>query len=320
MSKQQGPARAGARRSRLSGIPAPGEPRPEVSGLVHRALLSFHGRDQQRRRLINMLILAQALLFIAAAPAYIGSQPATPNLILVVIELLVCGAAWAFNLLFLDAAKASYVLVVGGSLAILSQVFIAALGGDSTRASHAALLLLTIILEAGLLFTPDVTLLVSLSAVGLTGAALVLALALGPTGSARQEYVLLVNILGLQVVTALIAWLLSGFISDTAMEAERAHALQFAQARLDALTTQQAEQRRQLEASLANMQDAMGHALAGETMARATVAEGELLLLSGTVNVLLERLDALAQADVARQRQEPGGFSPHAGTSQGAGG
>jgi hypothetical protein len=38
------------------------------------------------------------------------------------------------------------------------------------------------------------------------------------------------------------------------------------------------------------------------------------------VNVLLERLDALAQADVARQRQEPGGFSPHSGTSQGAGG
>ena len=78
MNKPQEPARPGGRRSRLSGMPAAGEPRLALSGLVHRALLSFQERDQQRRRLINMLILAQALLFIATAPAYIGSAPALP--------------------------------------------------------------------------------------------------------------------------------------------------------------------------------------------------------------------------------------------------
>lgn len=301
VNRVQEPMRPGGRRSRLSGMPAPGAPQLALSGLVHRALLSFHERDKQRRRLITMLVLAQGLLFVAAAPAYIGSSPAVPDLILVGVEVLVCVVAWALNQVWLDAAKATYVLVVGGSLAVLCQVFIAALAGDTLRAAHATLLLLTIILEAGLLFAPEVTLIVALGAVGLSGVALVLALALGPAASSRQEYVLLVSFLGLQVVTALIAWLLSGFIYDTAVDAERAKALQFAQVRLDALTTQTAEQHRRLEASVAAMQDTMRRALTGDAGARAAVTSDDLSALSGMLNVVLERLNGFMHADVAHQ-------------------
>ena len=303
MSKLQEVDRPHATRARLSGIPAPSGNRAAFSGLVHRALLSFGERDHPRRRLLNILLLIQALLLLASTPAYLGGLPTVPSLVVVGCGLLIYLAAWVCNQMFQDVVRATYLLVAGGGVVVVAQVFLAAvLARDAVSASFAALLLLTIILEAGLLFSPDMTGLVSSIAVALVAVGLVLAVTLGPASSQQQTYVIIATVLSLQVATALIAWLLSRFIADTAVEAERAHALQIAQVRLDGLTTQAAEQRRRLEAGIAALRETIARALAGETQARALPQDADLAALIAPINQLLDRLDILGQPDMARGR------------------
>lgn len=312
MTTQQELKRPRAARARLSGVPAPSgasERRSAMSGLVHRALLSFGERDQQRRRLLNILLLIQALLLLASTPAYLGRNPSVPSLVVVGCGLLIYLTAWASNQFFRDVVRTTYLLLAGGGLVTLAQVFLAAaLQGDAVSASFAAMLLLTIILEAGLLVSPEATGLVGTVAITLAAVGLVLAVTLGPASSQRQTYLMIATVLGLLVATALIAWLLSRFIADTAVEAERAHALQIAQVRLEGLSTQAAEQRRRMESGIAALRESITQAVAGETQIRANLTDGELAALVGPINLLLERMEMLGQADVMRRQLEAAGL------------
>ncbi len=304
MSKVQEVSRPGATRQRADGAPVPSERKLALSTLVHRALVSFNERGQQRRVLINVLILAQALLVVASAPAYLGGNVDVATLVTIGLALVVCLVASAFNQVLHNPVRAAYVLVGGGCVTVLGQVFVAALAGNAQEASHASLMLVAVILEAGLLFAPEVTLITAGTAVALTIVALLLALSLGATGSRQDIYGLVVDTLGLQIVGGLIAWLVSQFIYDSALEAQRAHELQFAQARLDALVAQQAEQHQRLETATAALQQTIGRAINGELSARVSVPEGPLSVVGASLNMLLERLDALTQGEVIRQRME----------------
>ncbi len=337
MSKQHEPRPAHAARARLSGLPAPSgaalatasqpgaesgggqpaAPQLTLSGLVHRALLSFGERDQQRRRLLNILLLVQALLLLAAAPAALGETPSLAGFAVVGGGLVIALAAWLFNQAFQDVVRATYLLVVGEGAVALAQVFVAAVTGhDIVSASFAALLVLPIILDAGLLFAPDMTGLVASGAIALTAVGLVLAVTLGPAASQRQTYVIIATVLGVEVAAALIAWLLSRFIADTAVEAARAHALQIAQARLEGLTVQAAAQRRRIESGAASLREGIARALADDSQARVEPPGAELAALAGAINLLLERLDSARQADVARR---PDAASLPLGVFDGAG-
>jgi hypothetical protein len=306
MSKVQDITRPNATRRRPDAAPMPSERKPGLSTLVHRALVSFNERGQQRRVLINVLILAQALLVVASAPAYVGLDGNVDVIALAMIglALVACLVAFVFNQFAHNPVWAAYVLVGGGVVAVLAQVFVAALAGNAQEASHASLMLVAVILEAGLLFAPEVTLITAGTAVALTIVALLLALSLGASGSRQDIYGLVVDTLGLQIVGGLIAWLVSQFIYDSALEAQRAQELQFAQARLDALAAQQAEQHQRLEAATAALQQTIGRAINGELSARANVPEGTLSVVAASLNMLLERLDALTQGEVIRERME----------------
>lgn len=313
MSKQHEARRSHGGRARLSGIPAPGARSVNhhlaLSGLVHRALLSFGERDQQRRRLLNILVLVQALLLLAFAPAYLGSHPTVPGLIVVACGLALSLAAWAFNQLFQDAIRSTYLLLVGGGLVALAQVFLAAADGrDAVSASFAALLLLIIMLDAGLLVAPEVTGFISTAAITLSAVGLVLAVTFGPPATQQHTYVVVATVLSLQVATALIAWLLSRFIADTAVEAERAHTLQIAQARLDGVTTQAADQRQRIEAGAASLCDTITRALGGDATARAEPLDGELAALASALNQLLERQQEVGPGDQLSRRVDTTGL------------
>lgn len=304
MSNQREPGRRVPRSGRTSGLPVPSERKLALSGLVHRALVSFNERDQQRARLINVLILALALLALAAAPGYLGTRPDVATMIAVALPLVVCLVAWVLNRFFHSARRASYLLVFGGAAAILFQVFLAAFVGNAIEASQTSLLLLAVILEAGLLFSPEVTLIVAATAAVLTTAALLLAVSLGTPGSRREAYLLVVDVLGLQAVSGLFAWILAQFIYESVGEAQRAQEQQFAQARLEALLAQSGDLHRRLDAAIKVMQEAIGHALGGDLTARVALPEGELNPVAQSLNLLLERLAVLAQGDVTRQRME----------------
>jgi methyl-accepting chemotaxis protein len=304
MSNQREPGRRPPRSGRTSGLPVPSERKLALSGLVHRALVSFNERDQQRARLINVLILAQALLTLSAAPGYLGTRPDPVTVLAAALPLVVCLVAWTLNRFFQHARNASYVLVFGGAGAVVLQVALAAVSGSALEASQTSLLLLAVILEAGLLFSPEVTLIVAATAAVLTAAALLLAVSLGASGSRREAYLLVVDVLGLQAVSGLFAWLLAQFIYESVGEAQRAQEQQFAQARLEALLVQSGELHRRLDAAVRVIQEAIGHALGGDLTARAAVLEGELSPVAQSMNLLLERLAMLAQGDVMRQRME----------------
>jgi hypothetical protein len=273
-------------------LPHATEPRSAISGLVQKALVTFNERQRHRRVLINLLILAQALLVVAAAPGYIGERPSVAALVVVLASLFVCLLAAGFNQLGRDTTRATYVLVVGSGLAVLAQVFLAAATGTAAQAAQASLLLLTVILEAGLFFTPVLTMLLSAGSIMLTIVAFIVAVVFARSGSGRDTYGLIVGTLGLQTVTSLVAWLLAQFVYDSALESQRSQDAQFAQARLDAVLLQQAERQRQTQAVAAGVHQATARVMAGDARARVAAVEGDLGAITRDVNLLLQRLAA----------------------------
>jgi hypothetical protein len=309
MIKQRVASRPAARQDESAAPPTshpPRERRLALSNLAHRAVVTFGERGHQRRTLINILILAQALLFLASAPGYLGGHPATLPLVALGFGVFVCLVAWILNQLFRDPGKAAYALVFGSSVAVLLQVFLAAASGNPVQASQTSLLLLAVILDAALLFSPEATLIAAGTAIALTIVALLLALALGNDLSRPETYALVEDTLGLLSVTGLIAWLLAQFVYDSAVEAQRARDLQFAQARLDALVTQSADQRRRIEGAATSLQQAIARAASGDFSMRASVAEGELSAVASGLNALLERLQGLGPRNLTRQQMDAG--------------
>ncbi len=191
---------------------------------------------------------------------------------------------------------------------MIAQVYLAALTGTPAQAAQASLLSLTVILDAGLFFAPEVTLIIAVGAIVLTIAALMLAIAIKDPGSRRETYGLVVGTLGLQTVVGLVAWLLSLFIYDSAVEAQQAQDLQFAQARLDALMAQQSEHHARLQSARAAIHQAVARALDGDKDVRVTSADADLSGIAADVNLLLEQLSLLAEDYPARQRADGGGI------------
>ncbi len=304
MSKQHEPGRSRRLPDESGTGPRPAQRKLALSGLVQRALITFKEREEQRRGLLNILILAQALLVLASAPGYVGLPPSVPGAVVVGLALLAYLSAWVLNQVFHDVARAAYMLLAGGGTAVLALVFVLALTGDFVAAGQASLLLLPVILEAGLLFAPEMILIAAPTLVLLSAVALLLALALGPAQPRREIYLLVVDVLGLQVVGALVAWMLAQFVYDTATEAQRTQEMQFAQARLAAQSGQALDRQRRLEEGLRGIQLAIGHALDGDLTARATTADSGLGAVGESLNALLARMEALVHAYSARQRVE----------------
>jgi len=274
------------------------ERRLALSGLIRQTLTSVEEREQQRGRLINVLILAQALLTLAIAPAYWGSPAAFALAAALAVYLL----AFVANRLFNRPGAAAYILVFGGSLAIFAQALVAAVAGNPAGTAQAALFFITVILEAGLLFAPEVTLIAAAASTIFTAFAMLLALAVAHSVARQDAYLLIVYTLGLQALAGLIAWLLAQFILDSTLEAQKSQEIQFSQARLEALSKQVAEEREGLYEQIGELQATITRAIAGEYHARAEIFGGELSTLAETLNLLLERVAAASQAEQLQSR------------------
>ena len=276
---------------------APPQRRLALSGLIRRTLLSVSEREQQRSRLVNVLILVQGVLTLITAPGYVGAPTETLSLALAVCSTIIYLAAFATNRIFHRATTAAYILVVGGVIAVAAQMLTLAISGNASGAGQVSLLFTAIILEAGLLFAPEVTLLIAFSTTTLTAFAVLFALSHNAKLERQDAYLLIVYTLGLQLLAGLIAWLVSQFIFESALEAQRAQELQFAQARLEALAAQVGEQQRQLDAGMNMMQFTIARVLSGDYSARAEQVEGELASLADSLNVLLQRLEVATNAE-----------------------
>ncbi len=300
MSIQRDPLRPNSGKTRQAG--APPERRLALSGLIHRTLLSVTEREQQRGRLVNVLILAQALLTLALAPGYIATLTLNPAIFIIGGALVMYLAALVFNRVFHRASTAAYILVIGGSVATAALAVTFALAASPLDAAQSSLLFVAVILETGILFAPEVTLITASTVTAVSAFALLLALAFAHTTDKQQAYLLVVYTLGLQMLAGLIAWLLAQFIFESAVEIQRAQEMQFAQARLEALTTQVTDQQRQVEESIRALQSTLTQAIAGEYTVQADIAEGPLTPLAESLNLLLQRVAAATQAEQMQAR------------------
>ena len=278
----------------------PPERRLALSGLIRRTLNSVAEREQARSQLVNVLIFAQALLTIAVTVGYFGSESAVPVIAAGAVAVLIYLAALMANRVFRRVSTAAYILVVGGGLAIATQAILLAISGNALHAAQSALLLLAIILESGLLFAPEVTLITAAAAATLSAFAVLLAISLMPNVDRNEAYLLIAYTLGLQAIAGLIAWLLSQFIFESAIEAQRSEEMQFAQARLEALSGQIAEYRRALDQTIIDMQATIRRAISGEYSVRAEVPDSDLAPLAESLNLLFQRVESATQAEQTR--------------------
>lgn len=298
MSMQRDPYRMNSGRA-YPGAGGQGRKLP-LASLIHRTLVSVAEREQQRARLLAVLILVQALMTVAVAVGYTGARTAPLVFALTTGALAVYGAAFAANRWFRRVAAAAYILVIGGSVAVAAQAVAFALAGRPQDAAHYALLFIPIILDAGLLFVPEVTLITACATATAAAFAILFALSLQPVIDKHEAYQLVVYTVGMQAVAGLVAWLLAQFILESSVEMQRAQELQFAQARYEALATQVDETEGLLVLSAARMQQAIGRVLGGEYPTQVEIPDGELAPLAESLNLLLARYEAAARAEQER--------------------
>src|SRR5262249_15756909 len=138
--------------------PAPSQQKLPLTDFIHRQLVSMAEHERQRSRLVNVLIIALALLVASTAPGYFFKGFPIFSTGLLVRALLIFVAAFAANSWFRRPTVGAYLLVVGGGATLAAQMVVLAFAHHAVEVAHASLLLPAIILVAGLLFVPEVTL------------------------------------------------------------------------------------------------------------------------------------------------------------------
>jgi hypothetical protein len=282
----------------------PAERKLALSSLIHRTMATAAEREQQRSKLVSVLILAQFLITAMTTAGYLGALTMIPSMLLGGAALIVYCCAYATNRFFHRSWLASYILIIGGALCIAGQTLILALNSQPLQAGQVSLLFVAVILEAGLLFSPEVTLLIGFSTTILAAFAILLGLSNNPTVQRSDAYFSVAFTLGLQALATLIAWLLAQFIFETSQEAHRAQDLQFAQARLDALSIQTSEHQRLLDESVGELLQTISRVMSGDYLVRAEIPESELSPVADSLNLLFQRYEAASAAEQVRSRMD----------------
>jgi hypothetical protein len=216
-------------------------------------------------------------------------------------SLVVYLAALVVGNVFKDDRLAAYFLVFGGGVAITAQVIAAMLTGSAETTGHIALFFLAVMLEAGLLMIPQVTVIVVAAALALSGAMLLL-IAVNNDVTGSQIYVVMLYTLSPLALTAILSWLLSHFIYATAVTAQHAQDLEFRQAQFQQMKTHERERQEQLDSNIGAIQVAIAQAITGDYTVRVPVMPGDLEVVENSLNLLLDTFDSMVQVQQENAR------------------
>jgi hypothetical protein len=281
------------------GTIVPPDQEASVGDEVLRTLVAASERPQQRRRLIHILVFAQFLLTLATIPGYVSPELQPTLLGVLAAALVVDLLAFITSRLFNNTVGAAYLLVFGGALVIAAQMLVQALAGNPLGTAQAALFFLAIILEASLLFAPEVALTTALVTGLLTIGALFLAFAIARTMPNSEAYLLVVYTLGVLALASLIAWLIAQFLFESAAEAHKSQNLRFAQAQLAAANARAVQQQQRLEEGIRALQTTIARMLTGDYKARVAPVPGDLADLMRSFNLLLEHFQSQLELEPA---------------------
>lgn len=275
------------------------EPRLALSRVIDQTINVINEREEQRHKLINTLIVVQLLITAAVSLGYHDK----PGLIFPIMlgSLGIYLIALVTGYLLKNDRLAAYLLVFGGGLAVAAQVVAATLAGSPEEIGHVSLFFLAVMLESGLLLTPEVTVIVVTAASALTGAMLLL-VAFNNAVSGPQIYQIVLYTLSPMALTAIVSWLLAHFIYATAVTAQRAHDLEFRQAQFQQMKLHERERQEQLDGSIGAIQTAIAQAITGDYTIRVPVTPGDLEVVENSLNLLLDTFDSMVRAQQENAR------------------
>ena len=283
----------------LQGSAPPVEPRLALSPVIDQTINVMNEREEQRHKLIITLIIVQLLITAAVALGYHDTAGLIFPIMLaslgVYLVALVAGA------LLKNDRLAAYILVFGGGVAVTAQVVATTLTGSPEEAGHIALFFLAVMLEAGLLLTPEVTVVIVTAALALTGALLLL-ITVNQAVSGSQIYLIVLYTLSPMALTAIISWLLAHFIYATSVTAQHAQDIEFRQAHFQQMKTHERERQEQFDESIRAIQTAIAQAITGDYTVRVPVSSGDLEVVENSLNLLLDTVDSMAQAQQENAR------------------
>ncbi|HKD74650.1 MAG TPA: hypothetical protein VKB76_04115, partial [Ktedonobacterales bacterium] len=157
------------------------------------------------------------------------------------------------------------------------------------------------ILEAGLLFLPEIATITAVSTCGATVFALLITLALAsnsPDQNTYQVYLVAVSALGLQALAGIVAWQISYFIMDYSTELSQMRHEEFISTQYDALRRSLDEQANRLREQIVYIVNAIVSMTSRDYTARVTLPEGsELKPIADTLNLLASQLSTVAESD-----------------------
>jgi hypothetical protein len=277
------------------------EPLLALSPVIDQAINVMNEREEQRHKLVNTLIVVQLLTTAAVSLGYHDK----PGLIfpITLASLGVYLLALVAGYLLRNTQWAAYLLVFGGGAAVAAQVIAAMLTGSPEEVGHLALFFLAIMIEAGLLLLPQITVAVALLAGGLTGGLLLL-LAVNQAVSASQIYQIVLYTLSPLALTGIIAWLLAHFIYATNVVAQHAQDLEFRQAQFSQMKQHEQERQEQLDESIGAIQSAIAQANTGDYTVRVPVSSGDLEVVENSLNLLLDNFEAISQTQQENARMK----------------
>ena len=279
--------------------------RSPVSSLLRRALLNFAEQERQRARMLEVLLLAQAVALVLILPGYLFGQFQLSGLLVVLGGLALLGVVWLLHWLR-RTAEACYLLVLGGGGFVVLDLLLSAGHQLTLDTVHISLLFLLVILSSGILFSPETALILAIISSVFTALVLLLfhpSPALAALFDVQGRYLAMVYLVIAQLGVGVVGWVFGRQMQESTHLITYVAGLEMANKRLHKRLRQTAEKKRNLESGLAIIQQTHARVAAGDYSARAHV-EGDLLPLSVSLNLMLERVESFVHGEHERELME----------------
>ena len=271
---------------------------PTITNMVQEELEEFGQHVPRRTKVVNRLIFIQIALLIMTTPLAFWPSLQPGALAIIVVGLVLFGATLARNQAR-RIEQAQLLLILGsGTVTALNVV-----GQYFWQSDHvlavglASFPFLLTIIEAGLLFVPERVLLLGIATTSFTTVMLALAL-LSPdatTTTNSQAYLLAVMSLGLQALTAMLAWQVARFILEFSSEVAQARREEFIATQFEAFRRGTEEQAYRLREQVTQLAQAIVRLSARDYTVRVNLGESELKPVADVLNVLSAELGSIIQ-------------------------
>ncbi len=280
-----------------------GDPqRRTITSIIQRELDDFGQRQPRRSRVVGQLLFLQVALLLMGAPLTVWPAFQPVALGIVIVGLLLFGFAWLRNIAG-DAHLAQRVLV-GSSALVTAAGMVGQILWHPAQVLPVGLasfpFLLTIF-TAGLLFEPEVVLLVSVGTTAFSAVVFFLDLFLikTPDIADPQIYLLAVTSLGLQALAGMMAWQVAHFIKDYTAELNQARREEFIATQYDGLRRSVDEQAHRLREQVGMISTSLIALSTRNYTTRIGIMEGDLKPVADAFNLLAQQLGSVAETEHA---------------------